>query len=279
MRNSFPLRRMVIVSVAVLVAMMFVLPAASLNLSTLRTTHALNGGTSTASLRAAYDVGSFSFYILSVQGSWTVPNIACPTASAAAFYEVAMDVIQTSGFGEENGGGVYLECSAGSALYFAASDQAGVFGLLSSGVYPVHPGDHMHAKISYNPTSGKFTLVLHDSTHVWTYNPAAYTDSHAYRGDAWFTLERSCGTSSCPIPDFGTFRTSSDYVAIAAKQTATTGTKGSLGYWLASTTSKSPYATVYGDTMYDLDTANTLATVSAISSISTGFKLTWQAST
>ena len=126
----------------------------------------------------------------------------------------------------------------------------------------------MHAKISYNPTSGKFTLVLHDSTHVWTYNPAAYTDSNAYRGDAWFTLERTCSTSSCPIPDFGTFQTSGDYVAIAAKQTATTGTKGSLGYWLTSTTSKSPYATVNGDTMYDVDTANTLATVSAISSIS-----------
>src|ERR1700730_422309 len=103
MPRSFSLRRMVIVSLAVLLAMIFVLPGALLNLSTMRTVSALNGGTSSASLRAAYDVGSMPYYILSVQGSWTVPNITCPTTSAVAFYEVAMDVIQTSSFGEENG--------------------------------------------------------------------------------------------------------------------------------------------------------------------------------
>jgi hypothetical protein len=276
-------RKILISSLAVVFAILFIFPS---SLSTLRTSNAIKGTTNVVYQQVGYEVclvdcSTANFYLLSVQSSWVVPTLKCPkTGSSVAVYEFGMDY-RSNMIDVENAAGLYLLCDLGSALYYAWGAEAGNAFTLSTSTNPVHPGDHMNAKISFNPISGMFTLVIHDSTHVWTYKPPAYFDTtgNAFRRFALFQVVRGSGTSLYPLPDFVKLSTSADYVTVAASSSSLTGTKGSIGYWYASKSTQALYAVVYAFDMKDSDTSHILATPSSITSTSTGFNIIWKAST
>jgi len=285
----------VCVSLALCLLLLLLLPALLTESSTtMFTASAYSDNLASTAQDAGYDVcapynGYFctpfpsggGYYILSVSGSWTVPKLTCSvTPIGSATYEVGMDFAPDQ-VNVENGGGVNFECTSGSVLYIPVFLAGGQGVALPTSSYPVQAGDHMSSKLSYSVSAGTFTLVLHDSTHVWTYK-TTYVDAtgNAHRGDGLFILTRGCGTSSCPLPDFVSLKTSSDYVTITTTSTATTGTKGSIGHWLASLTIAIPTADIIPINMYNPSTSNHLASPGSIaSSTSTGFSITWLAST
>jgi hypothetical protein len=202
--------------------------------------------------------------IVSVQGSFVVPKMAsCPPSGLQyANYIVRIDF--------RNGGGVQFGCDQ-FPFFFAIVYQQGTFmGLGAS--YPVQPGDHISVHVTYSRSTGKNTVMMHDATHVWTYESSPFDDSLAVHTDAEFELSRNCATSACPIPHFDLLKTSNDFVTVASGATVV---KGSIGHWESSTSSQSLYATEYGVFMTDSDTGNTLASINAISNSGTNFGIFW----
>jgi hypothetical protein len=258
----------VLVSVVILA---LIVPSMLFNVS------AMNGGSSASDYYAGYDVCAagvcnvftFPFPTFSlVQGSFVVPAVGPCPASGLQFVNYE---IKDGGY---DGAGIQFGCDTFPFYFAEVFKAASTVGLGSS--YPVDPGDHISVKITYSMSTSSFKVVMHDSTHIWTYNTGTYTDSSNFPNEAEFVLARTGTTSASPIPQFSTLKTSGDYVTITS---GATSLKGSVGHWFASTSSQSLYATVYEFSMSDSDTGHTLAAPSAVTSTSTGFYIKWLAST
>jgi hypothetical protein len=254
----------------------FVLIAPSSSL--LLNVSAMNGGAQMGYQYAGYDVcasgtcGVNTFpspYFTSIQGSFVVPNLVSCPASGLQYVHYAVKA------NLRNGAGIQFGCDT-FPFYFVEVYKAGsVTGLGQA--YAIHPGDHISVKITFNKSTRTLAVRVHDSTHIWTYTTGEFTDNYLSTSiDAEFYLIRDCTTSACPLPNFGTLKTSGDYVTIAS---GATSLKGALGHWWASTSSQSLYAAVYSSTMTDSDTGNTLARPTSITVTSTGFGIRWMAST
>jgi|SRR5579872_5687938 len=240
---------------------------------------AMFGGSQIGVQYAGYDVcvqGTCSVFTFPfpedtlVKGSFVVPKImSCPSSGLQYLnYVVEVDL--------RDGAGVQFGCDQ-FPFFFAFVKEAGTFMGLG-GSFPVNPGDHMSVKIThpYSTNTEQFSMVLTDATRAWTFKSGVITDNSAPSSDAEFYAYRDCFTSSCPIPNFTPLKTSGEYVTVLS---GSHSAKGSIGHWLASTSSQNLYATVYKITMTDQDTGNTLAAPSAISTVSTGFTITWKSST
>ena len=258
----------------VILSVMFVLPSLVLN------SEGAGGSTPIdKSIVVGYDVCTHSFctgagsnfYTLVVHSSWIVPSIkeCASTETSSVTFEAGIDY-SSSRSSLENGVGINIYCSFGTSGYAGRVFEAGVTNYLGSSQYPIHAGDHMDTRVSYNGMTAKFTVVLHDSTHLWTYKAGPYADGAAPLFDGLFLMFRSCATDVCQIVNFGTMKTSADYVTVSTGGLG--GTKGSLGYWFASPSTSAPSAFVWRFDMTDLGyTNNVMATTSAITSASTGF--------
>ena len=205
----------------------------------------------------------------SIQGSFVVPNIAFCPASGLQYvhYSITENL--------HDGAGIQFGCDTFPFYFVEIYKMGSIIGLGSP--YAIFPGDHLNVRITFSKSTGTLAIRVHDSTHLWTYSTGPFADKYLVTSiNAEFYLSRDCTTSNCPVPDFGTLKTSGDYVTIAS---GSTSLKGSLGHWWTSSSSKSLYATVYGNVMTDSDTGNTLARPGSITSASTGFSITWKSST
>lgn len=214
-------------------------------------------------------------FVVGAQGSWVVPSIKSCAANelSTISYEVGIDY-SPDNFDVRNGAGIDLNCANGATSYSAFVIAADVPVPLNTIKYAVHPGDHLSAKVAYNRVTASFTLMLHDATHMWTYKPMSYKDGSALLNQGLFVLGRPCTMSSCPIPHFGTLKTSGDYVTINSG--GLTGTKGSLGFWLKSPTGGSPSGEILRFEMTDSDTGNVLASTNSITTASSAFSITFK---
>ncbi len=234
---------------------------------------AVSGGTVATNQYAGYDLcisgscGNAAFQ--SIQGSFVVPSLLSCPASGLQFvhYSVTENL--------RDGAGIQFGCDT-LPFYFVEIYMAGsVTGLGSP--YTPHAGDHISVTISFNRSAKTISIRIHDSTHLWTYSTGPFTDNFlAFSVTADYYLSRGCTTSACPVPDFGTLKTSGDYVTLTSWSTSV---KGSLGHWWASTSSQPKYATVSKSYMTDSDTGNTLARPASITGTSTGFGIMWIEST
>ena len=212
-----------------------------------------------------------NFYSLIVHSNWVVPSIkSCASSETSGVtYEAGIDY-SSNGVTLENGAGINIYCSLGTSGYAGRVFEAGVTNYLGGSQYPIRAGDHMSTKVSYNGMTARFTVVLHDSTHIWTYKAGPYADGAAALFRGLFLMFRSCATDACQIINFGVMKTSADYVTVSTGGLG--GTKGSLGHWFASPSTSNPTAFVSRFDMTDLGyTNNVMATTSAVTSTSTGF--------
>lgn len=206
--------------------------------------------------------------LVSIQGSFVVPSVvSCPSSGLEYVHYAVTENLR-------EGAGIQFGCDT-FPFYFVEVYKAGSIGGLGS-LYTVHPGDHISVKITFNKSTRTIAVRVHDSTHLWTYTTGPFSDNFLTTSiNAEFYLSRDCTTGACPVPIFGTLKTSSDYVTIAS---GSASLKGSLGHWWASTSSQSVYATVFGNAMTDSDTGNSLARPTSITASSTGFSVKWIAS-
>jgi peptidase A4-like protein len=141
-----------------------------------------------------------------ISASWVEPTAHCPGGSQFSSFWVGLDGFN-SGTVEQTGSEV--DCRNGSPTYFGWFEMFPAFPVNFSN--PVHPGDHFSGSVTFNG-SGKFTLVLTDSTQGWSHT-VHKTLASAKRSSAEVIAEApSSSAGVLPLADFGTVKFSNSMV-------------------------------------------------------------------
>lgn len=145
---------------------------------------------------SGYAVAGFGPYG-TVSSSWTQPAVDClATPNGYSSFWVGLDG-DTTGTVEQTG--TEADCSNGSAAYYGWYEMYPKFPVNYSN--PVAPGDSMGASVTYLG-SGKFQLVLSDSTRGWSQTVTARLKS-AKRGSAEVVAEAPSSSGGVlPLADF-----------------------------------------------------------------------------
>jgi hypothetical protein len=145
---------------------------------------------------SGYAVAGFGPYG-TVSSSWTQPSVDClTTPTGYSSFWVGLDG-DTTGTVEQTG--TEADCSNGSAAYYGWYEMYPKFPVNYSN--PVVPGDSMSASVTYLG-SGKFQLVLSDSTRAWSQTVTARLKS-AKRGSAEVIAEAPSSSGGVlPLADF-----------------------------------------------------------------------------
>jgi uncharacterized repeat protein (TIGR02543 family) len=141
---------------------------------------------SSASLVNLDQTGNWSGYaatgsvFTAVSAQWTVPTLTCPPSNTS--YAVQWVGIDGYGSSSVEQDGTDTDCIDGIAQYGAwyemfgdASVNNGYQVSLSSGTYPVLPGDVISASV--NVSGGVWTLHLADATEGWTFSTNVTTSA------------------------------------------------------------------------------------------------------
>jgi hypothetical protein len=134
----------------------------------------------------------------SVAATWTEPAATCNSSNDLYAPWVGIDGYGTSTVEQT---GVATDCSSGHAVYQAWYEMypaAPVY--LSTGSYPVAPGNSIHASVTYAGSS-RYTLTLQNASRGWTYTTTKRLSS-ARRGSAEVIIESPTGA----YPNFGTVK-------------------------------------------------------------------------
>ena len=223
------------VVVAIALAISMGLPSASLALgeSTPQSSSmnwAANGSVASTNW-SGYAVNGSAGSITAVQGSWTVPTVACTsTGSAYAAVWVGIDGFQSSTVEQT---GTDSDCVNGAPAYNAwyeffpnPSFKIGI---------AIHPGDVIQARVTYS--AGTFKATLIDVTTHQTFSKSKAVSSAA-RSSAEFIVEAPliCGLLKChlaSLSNFGAVGFGSDYTGISMScgliKGGVTGSIGSFG--------------------------------------------------
>jgi hypothetical protein len=230
-----------------------------------------------ATLQVASTSGNWSGYadtaadgtFTGVAGTFTVPTLACGSASQYAAIWVGLDGLNTDDVEQD---GVEASCAGGVASYNAWYEIYGDNGLnggaevpLSTTSYPVVAGDVIAATVNVSSNEWTFSLIDTSTAHSsWSYNnddaPILFTDPD--QSTAEWIVERPeiCSGSDCSeaaLPDFGTVTFTDASLTIAS------GTTGPI--------------TQEPDTPLALDATHTLyALPGVLSDGGTEFTVTWE---
>ena len=134
----------------------------------------------------------------SVTSSWVEPSVSCTSDGIVAFW------IGLDGWGsttvEQDGTGV--DCSNGSPEPFAWWETYPANSIQEYNE-PVQAGDSLTSTVTYE-SSGKYDLVLTDSTEGWTENNVVAKPSGAANASAEVIAEAvTSGSGVSPLPNFG----------------------------------------------------------------------------
>ncbi|HZY70156.1 MAG TPA: G1 family glutamic endopeptidase [Thermoplasmata archaeon] len=203
---------------------------------------------------AGYVVPTGYAAVTDVRAEWNVPQIAaaCPSKQTGSSFLIGMDGWTSSTF-EEIGTATY--CVGGSPSYYAWYE---LYPKVAAKIsLTVKPADHISAEVSYG--GGGFAFKLKDLTSGKSFSKSvAY--SGAYRNSAeWIAYDPSSGSSTLPLTDFG-WVTFTNANATIGGHTHTIS-----GY------------TNYALTMWNLAGTKVKASVGALSSGGSVFRVTWKA--
>lgn len=199
----------------------------------------------------------------SAEGSWTVTAVNCSkTPNAYAAMWVGLDGYSSTTV-EQTGTLAY--CSGSTPIYYAWYEfyPAGSVEI----PVPVHPGNKVSAKVTYN--GSQFTTTLTNETTGKTYSKNG-TVAGAKRSSAEWIAEAPCCTSSggiLPLADFGVAPFGDDYTGISgtndASDSTITGPISDFGAGVEKITMVSSGGT-------------TEAVPSALTTDGSSFKVTWK---
>ncbi|HET7247359.1 MAG TPA: G1 family glutamic endopeptidase [Streptosporangiaceae bacterium] len=141
-----------------------------------------------------------------ISASWVEPTAHCPGGSQFSSFWVGLDGFN-NGTVEQTGSEV--DCRSGSPRYFGWYEMFPAFPVNFGDT--VRPGDHFSGSVTFNG-SGKFTLVLKDTTQGWSHT-VHKTLTSAKRSSAEVIAEApSSSTGVLPLADFGTVKFSNSMV-------------------------------------------------------------------
>jgi hypothetical protein len=134
-----------------------------------------------------------------VTSSWTEPAVSCTADGIVAFW-IGLDGWGSSSV-EQDGTGV--DCSSGSPQPFAWWETYPANAIQEYNE-PVAAGDRLTSTVTYE-SSGRYDLVLSDSTEGWTENNVVAKPSGASNASAEVIAEAvSSNSGVTPLPNFGT---------------------------------------------------------------------------
>jgi uncharacterized repeat protein (TIGR02543 family) len=209
--------------------------------------------------------GTFS----AVSGNWVVPTVTCTETAYSSEWvgidggALGDDTVEQDGTEADCGGttGTTPVYNAWYEMYGDDSVNGGDEVKLSTGSYPVAPGNAMSGSVSYG--SGTWTLAITDATAGWSYSiPIAAPSPPPSELTAEWIMETpevcdpSCGLQ--PLPDFG----STTFTNASVTSNGTVGT--------ISANSFSASATVNG--------SDVLMIPGQLNDNGTSFVITWDAS-
>jgi peptidase A4-like protein len=133
-----------------------------------------------------------------VTASWIQPSVICSTKTAYSSFWIGLD---GDGSNSVEQTGSEADCSHGRPVYYSWYEFYPAYPVNYSN--PVRPGDHFSASVTSNG-SGKYTLVLSDTTAGWTHTTTG-TASSATNASAEAIAEApSSNRGVLPLADFGT---------------------------------------------------------------------------
>jgi hypothetical protein len=154
---------------------------------------------STSTNWAGYAASGRTF--TSVSAAWTQPTATCTRKQTYASFWVGLDGYTSSSVEQT---GTDADCSAsGVPSYYAWYEMYPKYPVnLSPAAYPVAPGDHLRASVTFAATNS-FTLKITDSTRGWTFTTRQ--KHRASRTSAEVIAEAPSSTGGVlPLTDFGT---------------------------------------------------------------------------
>jgi hypothetical protein len=132
-----------------------------------------------------------------VRGSWTVPTVTSSSYSTYSSIWVGID-----GYSDKTVEqiGTEQDWVNGAARYYAWYEMYPKGSVvISTSTYPVSPGDHLTAEVSYTG-SNSFTLTLSDTTADWTFTTTQ--KANALRQSAEWIVEAPSFGSILPLANF-----------------------------------------------------------------------------
>jgi hypothetical protein len=154
----------------------------------------------TSSNWAGYAATGANGTFTSVSSSWTEPTGHCTGGSQYAAFWIGLDGYTSSSV-EQTGSEV--DCAGRTPRYYAWYEMYP--GASMNFPNPVRPGDHFSGSVTYQG-SGRFQLVLKDTTRGWTQTVSA-TLAGAALSSAEVIAEAPCCTArggTLPLTNFGT---------------------------------------------------------------------------
>ena len=133
-----------------------------------------------------------------VSASWTQPSVTCGSQTTYSSFWTGID---GDGSNTVEQTGTEADCSGGSPTYFAWYEMFPKFPVNFSD--PVSPGDQFNASVTYNG-SGRFTLVIADSTRGWSHTINAKLRNPALASAEVIAEAPSSSGGVLPLADFGT---------------------------------------------------------------------------
>ena len=141
-----------------------------------------------------------------ISANWVEPTGHCTSSRTFSSFWVGLDGFN-NGTVEQTGSEV--DCRSGSPRYFGWYEMFPAFPVNFGDT--VRPGDHFSGSVTFNG-SGKFTLVLKDTTQGWSHT-VHKTLTSAKRSSAEVIAEApSSSTGVLPLADFGTVKFSNSMV-------------------------------------------------------------------
>lgn len=134
----------------------------------------------------------------SVSASWTQPAVSCGSQTTYSSFWVGLD---GDGSNSVEQTGTEADCSGGRAVYSSWYEMYPKYPVNFSNT--VAPGDHFTASVTYNG-SGKFTLVLSDTTRGWSHTISSTLNNPALASAEVIAEAPSSSSGVLPLANFGT---------------------------------------------------------------------------
>jgi hypothetical protein len=134
----------------------------------------------------------------SVSASWTQPAVSCGSQTTYSSFWVGLD---GDGSNSVEQTGTEADCSGGRPVYSSWYEMYPKYPVNFSNA--VSPGDHFTASVTYNG-SGKFTLVLSDTTKGWSHTIHSTLNNPALASAEVIAEAPSSGSGVLPLANFGT---------------------------------------------------------------------------
>jgi len=169
------------------------------------------------------------------RGSWIVPTVNCnATPNAYASFWVGLDGYSSSTVEQI---GTDSDCANGKPSYYAWYEFYPENAYYAGNLTSLKPGDKMSATVTYNTTTGKFTVTITDETEpglafTTTFTPSGRTGAPKRSSAEWIAEAPCCSQNGgiLPLSDFGTVSLGADYTSLSGTNDATdSSTSGPIG--------------------------------------------------